>query len=254
MVTTLAHIRMNAVGTLGLSGGNEIFSMGLKFPVQPAGGGGTITPTEADCLDLATQAGPIWRNFINQGTTFNAPFSEWMNLTEIRCTPVSATGIKVPGLDTQVFTLSPSQRGTAPVGTTGDDPGVGQTPYQVALCVTMTGTVYSSGPASHGRFYLPVPNLGFDSASANYQHMVNGQMTVGATTSFAGICKTLLLNLDNIVLASGNVTDVSNISSSAGLVAARMQRVSTVSVDNRPDTIRRRSNNIAGQGRISINF
>lgn len=249
MATTLPHIRMQGVGTLGLSGGNEIFSMQTKHIVTAAGVGPALVPTEQEAADLSAGSVTAWTTFITAGVGLGAYFSAWVNLTEIRCTIIGTDGKKVPGTDTQVATIAGGgARGTAGV-TNANAPGVGETPYQVALCATLTGNLYASGAASHGRFYLPCPNLGVDTNNAVYNHMVNGLMSVASTDAWAIHTAQFCGDLTAVTMTDGKIQRLANVSTSAAEAGVRTQNVTFVTMDSRPDTIRRRSNSIGGQNK-----
>lgn len=252
MPTTLPHVRIEAVGTLGAASGNEIWSCSLKAGVAASGAPNLlIAPSDSDLNEYATIGASAWATLIGTGTQDTALFSDFVNLTEVRATSILSTGKKNPDQETAVVTVPGGQRGTAThVGSTGN-PGKGNVPYQVAIVCTLQGFQFTSGAASHGRFYLPVPNIGADSTDSTYQAMTDGLMSVLTVTSFVDAVGPMLSSINSVVLSSGHLSSLQLISTSADAGGIRNQDVNTVTIDNRPDTIRRRSNKLGGAGKLS---
>jgi hypothetical protein len=122
-------------------------------------------------------------------------------------------------------------------------------PFSVALVATLRGSTFQRGAAAFGRIYLPLPNLTVSEANDNWANMVDGQIANPGV--FAKAVARTLDSINSLVLTSGRKVMVANISTSEAAAGVRFQNVSRVICDNRPDTVRRRSNKLGGKNPIT---
>jgi hypothetical protein len=223
-MATLPHIKITAFGTLGAAGAaNEIWSCGLKYAVAPTIAGPPQAPTEADLVAIVTAAQNAWNVYVS---TASMLYSSVL-LKGLDVTAIAADGNKDPAVDTVTFDYGAGIRGK--VNPTSTAP-----PYQIAMCNTLLGATFTRGPASHGRFYTPLPAL-----DAGGVGMQNGLVALATATTFANAAA-LLLHSINLATVPSGVTYAALISEGSG--TPRSQKVGVVAVDQRPDSQRRRAN------------
>nr|CRY96513.1 hypothetical protein [uncultured prokaryote] len=250
-MTTFPHVRLTAQGSLGLSGGNEIWSCSVKYGVWESGDPTTlIAPTQSDVDECANEGVTDWSAFIPHAGSgaLSGICSDLVLLEGVKAAAVLASGRDDPALTSTFVSAAPGVRGNAPSDTSVHPWATGSIPYSVALAATLRGATYSRGSAALGRFYIPVPAINLSTTGTAADALVNGQMTPAVTTRFSEQAAALITALNTIVLPSGHLAAIVNIGSSTDLAGIRWQKVDRVGVDNRPDTIRRRSNKIAGAG------
>lgn len=251
MSTTLPHALLTFSGILGFDPGDEIWSMQVKVGIADTAAGPLVAPTQADLQALANSGSIGFVQFYNSGVPSSSsafPLSPWVGYQQCKAAAKLATGKDDP-------TLTPALVESIPT-TRWDDhmPDAAGTIYEMsyveALCVSLTGSTYRTGAASHGRFYLPLPNKFWNpTASGAAIPMINGLMDPAVVASFLGGMRTFLQQINSTSLAGGHSAYVMNISTSDDLAGIRFQKVTNCSIDARPDTIRRRSNALAGSGR-----
>lgn len=255
-MTTLPHLRITASGTLGTGAGDEIWSCATKVGLTVSGSPGTLVAASADdCGDMLISALTAWTNLITtqaSGTTGVAGqlFSDNVALTQVKVSAVVASGHDDPAIDPAVFGLSTGNRGLCPAASDAQE--FAQLPYAVAVVATFKGATFLKGAAANGRIYLPGPNIFANNLFATAPvRMVNGLMGAasgGPCDLFSSAVATLLGEFNSATLTSGKVPFAANISTSAALAGIRWQPVFDVTVDSRPDTVRRRQNKISGRG------
>ena len=176
--------------------------------------------------------------------------SNWAALTEVRAASVGNDSHRPSNRNTVIIDLPTPVRGVAP--TTGGSNVQGQIPYQVAVVATFRGDLYTRGIAAYGRFYLPVPNIVSDPAGTSQTQLVDGLMAAGTVTKFANAFALFLKTMHVTELGANVFQRPVNVGSSTTQSLVRWQDITAVSVDNRPDTVRRRSNAISGQGEVRV--
>ena len=83
--------------------------------------------------------------------------------------------------------------------------------------------------------------------------LVNGLMDPFSVAAFAAAGAAFVHTINNAVIVGQNIKRVSNVAVTSKLQSlVRWQPVTIVDVDNRPDTVRRRSNKISGRGKVTI--
>lgn len=255
-MTTLPHVRLNVSGTLGPAGGNEIWSVGIKIGITAAGAPTVlIAPNQADVNDISVGAVGFWTSLITAqaaNTDVQSYFSDNVAITQIKAAAVLATGLDDGNIATSITDVVAGNRGKASAASTVVQ--CGQVPYTVALVVTQRGATYLRGPAAYGRFYLPCPNLWLATVTATPRAMSGGCIHPSTLDSLLSQARGTITAHNSLTLSSTHVPKVALISKTTGAVAARWQPVSRVTMDNRPDTVRRRSNKIGGLGVQSINL
>lgn len=252
---TFPHVRLSAEGILGSGGGNEIWSCSTKLVLRSDGVSNVpLAATAADLDEISTAGLAAWSTFIVSGVagggTFAGLFSQNVGLTHVKAASVAVDGHDDPALDSNIADANPVVRGTAAANAAGSYAGAyWNMPYPVSLVCTMRGDLYRRGSAAYGRFFMPGPNL---SAASGGQGagLINGLMGNETVMGFAEQCGLLLTTINGISpLDSGKIVTVANIGASTAAAGLRWQPVTTVTIDNRPDTIRTRSNKIGGQGK-----
>jgi hypothetical protein len=250
MPSTLPHVKLTCQGSLGSGSGNEIWSCGIKVGLAASGSPNTlVAPSQQDVDDLALIGLDAWEGLITLGDPGDAGalFSEWAGVLAVRTAAVGADGHDDPALHSTYAFPTDIVNGHAPVGL--DSLG-GNTPYQCAVVATFRGPTFRRGAAANGRIYLPVPNLWNNPDANSPLPMVDGAMAQASTAAFAVAVAGFVTRINTQVpLGSGKIKNVCNISTSAAIDGIRFQHVSQVVVDNRPDTVRSRSNKIDGLGK-----
>ncbi len=253
---TEPYVRVQASGTLGQAGGNEIWTMGIKIICTAAG-----TPTvpeiaaQQDVSDCADAGLVAFTNLIQSNTGGGGPqagiVSNDVALTEVKAYAVG------PDSHADITRQTEYRFPAAPVvgGAQPDASGAvtGRMPYAVSVVLTFKGALYRKGLAAFGRIYLPGANVFADPAGRGPQPLVNGLMGAGTTNSFAVVGAAFVHTINNHVITGPLIKTMANVGSSkvnAGLV--RWQPISGVTVDDRPDTVRRRQNKIGGRGKVTI--
>ena len=252
------HVRLQASGTLGQAGGNEIWTMGCKI-VCTAAGAPTVpaVPTQADVQDVANAGLAAFSGLITAtggGSTPEAALiSDDVVLTEVKAYAVGPDNHADTALQTvYLFPAAPVKGGAAP-----DAANVltGRLPYSVSTVITFKGDLYRKGLAAFGRIYLPGANI-FNSGASGGGRMlplVNGLMDPFSVAAFAAAGAAFVHTINNAVIVGQNIKRVSNVAVTSKLQSlVRWQPVTIVDVDNRPDTVRRRSNKISGRGKVTI--
>ena len=255
-MTTLPHLRVTASGTLGTGAGDEIWSCATKVGLTVSGSPDVlVAASQDDCDDMLISAVTGWTNLITKqatGTTGTSGkmFSDNVALTQVKVSPVVASGHDDPALHASSFDITTGNRGLAPAAS--DTQEFGQLPYTVSVVATFKGATFPRGAAANGRIYLPCPNIFANALFADAPaRMVNGLMSTvndGPCDLFSQYVRDLLVELNGATLTSGKIPFAANISTSAALAGIRWQPVFDVRVDSRPDTVRRRSNKISGRG------
>lgn len=255
-MTTFPHVRVQAAGGLGAASGNEIWSCALKVGVTATPGAGTlINPTQADVDQVAGVAEDAWTAFVGSGsaTSFQGVLSNWVSLMGVTAAAVTTTGHDDPGLHSTFEAAPIGTRGKFAIDETATSP-TGEIPYNVSVACTFKGDIYPKGSASHGRIYLPLPNLWVTASGSSFNAMTDGLMSAASTTILADGVAGLIaaINTGVLTLTSGHSGLVTNIGASTDLAGTRWQAVTNVVVDNRPDSVRRRYNKLSGRGKITV--
>jgi hypothetical protein len=250
-VTTLQHVRITASGTLGAGGGNEIWSCAHKVALVTDGAPTVpVAATAADLTEIMTSAAAAWTEAITIG--FGAgivasPFSDNVAITLVKASAVAVDGHDDPALSPATYDITASNRGGAPAASTTTQQG--QIPYSVAVCVTFRGDLFLRGAAALGRIYFPGPNLYNAALGGAPRNMVDGLMHPDSVGGFLVAAGHILTSIKATTLTSGKNVVPANISTSAAAGGVRWQPITKFIVDNRPDTVRRRSNKIGGLGK-----
>lgn len=252
---TFPHVRLSAEGTLGSGGGNEIWSCSTKVVLLADGASNVpVAATAQDLIDLSARGLAAWSAFIGGqiagGVSSAYLFSGNVALVDVKAASVTVSGLDDPALDSNISDAVPPVRGGYVQGNAGQAGGASwNMPYPVSLVCTMRGNLFRRGSAAYGRFFMPGPNLSLSSSGIG-AGLVNGLMNAESVLGFAEKCGLLLSSINGpAALTSGKIAKVSNIGSSTAEAGLRWQPVTSVTVDNRPDTIRTRSNKIGGQGK-----
>jgi hypothetical protein len=252
-MTTYPHVKLTAFGTLGAGAGNEIWSVGMKAVVVASGAPNVpLAPNAADLAALSSGAATAWATYIATTAWAASPggglFSDQVCLTAVKAAAVLTTGLDDPTLSSDITDVPANTRGK--VVSDDADGWPGQVPFQVALCVTLKGDTYARKGAAYGRFYLPVPNLHVVSALVAPTRLLSGRMWPSSVAIHAAHVKILLDAVNAVAVSAGRDAYVANISQSTGSAGLRFQKVSTIVIDDRPDTIRRRSNKLGGHNKV----
>lgn len=255
-MTTFPHVLLTAQGSLGLAGGDEIWSCGLKIGLTASLGTGPLLPAlQQDVDDISALGIAAWQTFIPAAGSgqYSGIISDLVLLEGVKAAAKIASGKDDPTLNSVFTNTTTATRGNAPSDTSVKPWAVGSLPYSVAVAVTLRGDLWSRGSASHGRFYIPVPNIYVDPTGTAPLALNDGLMTPASTGRLAARAAALVATLNtDLVLSSGKIAQVVNIGSSDDLAGTRWQPITNVSIDNRPDTIRRRSNKLSGRGRVTV--
>jgi hypothetical protein len=245
-MTTFPHVRLVAQGTLGSTGaGNEIWSCGLKVGVAAAGDlSNLLAPTASDIQELGDSGLTAWVGLIHSQSSGSgtfpwfSPFSSDVQLVLVKTSAVTAAGPDDQTIDSYLAFAPDNTRGYG---------AAGLAPYQTAVVASLHGDTYKRGAAANGRIYLPVPNLGVTNQPAvAIDKLSNGLMALNAIDAFSRVVGQAIDKINATVLSSGHLPMVANISTSAAASGLRWQNVTKVSVDARPDTVRRRANALQG--------
>jgi hypothetical protein len=139
------HIRITAIGTLGSTG--EQFSYGLSM-AQGASGGSYFEP-------FMTANEDVFSDLCDDVATYHGRATTRLRsaavLTHVKVAPIGPDG---------KYTADPYIKDYS---VPGAESGGGATPPQIALCISLVTA--RRGPSGKGRFYLPLPAWGVNSAS-----------------------------------------------------------------------------------------
>ena len=253
---TEPHVRLQASGTLGSNGGNEIWTVGMKVvcfsqatPTFPD------IATQADVADVANAGLTAFTNLLASGTggggVTAALISSDVALTEVKAYAVGPDNHADSARQTEYrFPAAPV---TGQAGPTANFPNNGRFPYAVSVVVTFKGALYRKSLAAFGRIYLPGANISADLAGAAPKALVNGLMDPGTVQGFVTAGAALVHTINNAPITGTLLKVVANVGTTVKMQSlVRWQPVTIVTVDNRPDTVRRRQNKIGGRGKITI--
>lgn len=252
-MTTFPHVRLNAEGALGHTSQNEIWSCGMKVGLTISGSPDTLVAAAQTDVDELSAAGlAAWTTYITLAGSgpFSGLFSNWTNLGLVRAAAVVASGHDDPALHSTATDVAGPTSGAAPTGSAANI--YGECPYQVSLVQTLTGDLYPRGSAAYGRFYVPCPNLHTDPTGTAPLGMADGLIQSVAAGRFALATVHLIQAINATTLTTGKIATVCNIGQSTDLAGLRFQPVTNVTVDGRPDTVRRRYNKITGNYKVTV--
>ena len=240
-MTTGNHLSLKAEGTLGAGSGNEIWSCGLKIRIHDTSDHTqTLLPLQSDIDEMAAGGAALWAAFIAETVSGGSPlFESVVHVTACKAAGVlGTTGRNDP--DTNPAIVAPTTSGRGLNNTVNVN-------YQNAIVITMRGDTYVRGSGALGRFYLPCPNFACGAPSG--AGMVDGLMVPATVTNVATAAAAFItaLNSPNLVLSSGHEHHVANFGQSEDEAGFRWQDVSKVTVDNRPDSVRRRYSALSGR-------
>jgi hypothetical protein len=248
---TQPHVKVAWSGTSGQGAGNELWVMGVKVGKTQAGSATLVPPLQEDVDQIAAEANTAMTAFISAGAGPTALFSDDVSYTACKATAIGTNNLLDPTLKTKFVDPPAPVRGKA--NPTAENPVEGRLPYAVSIAVTLLGDRFARGPGTYGRFYLPMPNIHANTASAGPSlPLVDGLMQAGTVTAFAGQAANLITGLKSVAASqNGFYYGVFNISvSKVGLAESRFCPIIHVTVDSRPDTVRRRQNKIGGRGKV----
>lgn len=255
-MTTFPHVLLTAQGSLGLAGGDEIWSCGLKIGLtETLGTGPLLAASQTDVDEISALSIAAWETFVPAAGSgqYSGIMSDLVLLAGVKAAAKIASGKDDPTLASVFTPAAPGTRGNAPSDTTVKAWAVGSLPYSVAVAVTLRGPLFPRGSASHGRFYMPVPNIYVDPTGTAPLALTDGLMAPASVSRLCARAAAMVATLNtDIVLSSGKVAQVVNVGRSTDAAGTRWQPIDSVSIDNRPDTIRRRSNKISGRGRVTV--
>jgi len=249
---TLPHIRIALSGTLGQGAGNEVWTMGYKILCHVAGQTTPEIPNTADLEDAADIALTSATALIQAGPSqLGGLFSDDVALTQAKATAI--------GPDNHIDVSKPTvfRHPAAPVRgiakPSAGFPTLGRNPYAVAVVATLTGSVLHRGPGTYGRFYLPGPNIFADNVGQGELPLIDGLMQPATVLAFTTALGTFVNAQQAVGVNNGTFgREMVNMSvNKLDQAAVRYQPVTMVSVDNRPDTVRRRQNKLSGRGKQS---
>ena len=253
---TLPYVRLQASGTLGQAGGNEIWTMGVKV-VCTAAGTPTVPeiPSQADVQDVANAGLAAFTGLIQSssgGATSEAGLvSDDVSLTEVKAYAVGPDSHADVTLQTVYAFPGAPVKGQAKPDATNTT--LGRLPYAVSTVITFRGSLYRKGLAAFGRIYLPGANIYTDAGGGALLPLTNGRMDPFAVAAFAAAGAAFVHTINNAVITGQALKRVANVGSSTKLQSlVRWQPVTIVDVDDRPDTVRRRQNKIGGRGKVTI--
>lgn len=212
------HFLLSFGGALG-SQAKEHWSCGIRMVIE--GGGEPDEGFEDNYLD-ATGPGQaaIGAWFLRANTHISGvAFLDWMKFNRI-------------GPDGNY--ADPNHPHTVAVPHYPGGGGVYDQPYSVCVVVT-TQTAFLGGPASRGRFYQPLPDIHCGS---------DGRFNSQYAQEIVNSASTMLEALVTSALLPSGSSLFPHVVSARGSGATN--RITSVSVDNRPDTQRRRANQIQG--------
>ena len=255
---TEPHVRLQASGTLGASGGNELWTMGIKVVCTAAGTPTTAEiATQQDVQDVADAGLAAFTNLIRAtggGTSAEAGLvSDDVALTEIKAYVVGPDNhADITRQTVYEFPATPVKGQATPDAT---NTTCGRLPYSVSTVITFRGPDYRKGLAAFGRIYVPGANI-FNSGAAGGGRLlplVDGLMDPLSVAAFAAAGAAFVHTINNAPITGAFLKRVANVAVTTKQQSlVRWQPVTVVDVDNRPDTVRRRGNKIGGRGKVSI--
>lgn len=149
-MTTAAHLRITATGTLGTGGGVEAFQWSLNM--APEGGlVGFVFPEVEPGFDWFSDVAEDVRAFHADAA---AKISSLAVLREVKFASIGDDGLYTE--DAVVVPVTPSSGGSPEAGTT-------RTNLQDALAVTLETD--RRGPTGRGRIFLPMPTIATTAAT-----------------------------------------------------------------------------------------
>lgn len=242
-MSTFAHCRLTAEGTLGAGSGNEIWSSSFKIGIWGAGDPSLLLiPTQDELDQLAVVGATIWAATISgNGLGGAGYFDNVVNLTSCKASGVlAATGKNDTNTNPAI---------AAPTGSSRGSKASPRSNYQNSVVATLRGATYVRGSAALGRIYLPCPNFEVSSFAGNPPQMVDGLMHADTVFCLATQVAALITTISspNNPLTSGHEHAVVNIGQSEDAAGVRWQRVNRVTMDNRPDSVRRRYSALSGR-------
>lgn len=253
---TEPHVRLEASGTLGQSGGNEIWTMGVKVMCTAVGAGDTpVIASQADVQDIANSGLAAFANLIGSpgagGGAEGALISDDVALTEVKAYAVGPDNHADSARQTvYVFPSAPVKGKASPDPT---HPTIGRLPYAVSSVITFRGDLYRKGLAAFGRIYLPGANVYNSGGGGNPLPLVDGLMDPQAVAAFAAAGAAFIHTINNAQVSTQLLHRVANVATTTKQQSlVRWQPVTIVDVDSRPDTVRRRQNKIGGRGKVTI--
>jgi hypothetical protein len=247
---------VQASGTLGSGGGNEIWTMGVKV-VNTAAGSPTVAeiPTQADVADAAEAGLAAFQGLISSsagaGGALGGLVSDYVLLKEVKAYAVGPDNHADITRQTEYrFGVAGDHGIAAP---NASDPMGGRLPYSVSVVITFRGALYRKQLAAFGRIYIPGANI-FATSIANSPHpLVDGLMDPDTVAGFAAAGAAFIHTVNNHVITGALIKRVANVAVVKDLQSrVRWQPVTEVDVDSRPDTVRRRQNKISGRGKVTI--
>lgn len=250
------HVRVQASGTLGQSGGNETWTMGCKVMcTAPGAPSQPVVPTQSDVADIAAAGLAAFSGLIRSGisggtTTAAGLISDDVALTEVKAYSVGPDNHANSNVNTVYDFPSAPVKGTChPDGT---HTTLGRETYSQAVVITFRGDQFRKGQGAFGRIYLPGANVHATNAPDPLP-LVDGLMDPVTVAGFAAAGAAFVHTMNNAQISTNTIHTLVNLSVSKVLQSSvRFQPVTIVDVDNRPDTVRRRSNKIGGRGKITI--
>lgn len=251
---TEPHVRLQASGTLGQSGGNEIWTMGVKI-VCTAAGTPTVPAiaTQADVQDVADAGLAAFTNLIRAGggVEVQGLISDDVSLTEVKAYAVGPDNHADVALQTVYEFPGAVVHGTANPSVA--NPINGRQPYAVSVVVTFRGALYRKSLAAFGRIYLPGANIYNSGGGGNPLPLVDGLMNAQTVNAFAVAGAAFVHTINNAPITGTYLKRVANVGTTTKQQSlVRWQPVTIVDVDSRPDTVRRRQNKIGGRGKVTI--
>lgn len=202
---------------------NEIWNTGLKLSWDP----GIVVPESTVLLDMATDMAGLWSTFFTLSPdSYTMAFSESYRTTEVKASLV--------GTDGKLVTDSVSYFYPAPIE--GSD--IGSIPAPQASVVATLRTTKQRGPGSAGRMFLP--GISYDITSTG---LINETNVNRLASNFADFIQSVN---DHTFLSGGDVKVVLTSPVRGGFSDV----VSSISIDTKLDTQRRRANNLQGEQNV----
>lgn len=202
---------------------NEIWNTGLKLSWDA----GIITPDSTVLYDLAHDMSELWETFFTLSPdSYTMAFAESYRTTEVKASLV--------GTDGKLETDSVSY--FYPVPITGND--IGSNPAPQASVVATLRTTKQRGAGSSGRMFLP--GISYDITN---EGLLNDTNTNRLASNFADFIQSVN---DHEFLGGGNVKVILTSPVRGGF----SERVTSISIDTKLDTQRRRANNLKGEQNV----
>lgn len=202
---------------------NEIWNTGLKLYWEE----GSISPDSAALLDIATEMAGLWETFFTLSPdSYTMAFAESYRTTEVKASLVGTSG--------KLLTDSVSYFYPSPI--TGND--IGSNPAPQASVVATLRTTKQRGAGSAGRMFLP--GISYDITD---EGLINDTNTNRLASNFADFIQsindhTFGTGVDHYVILTSPVGE------------GYWEIVSSISIDTKLDTQRRRANNLKGEQNV----